>query len=106
MQSEALPSSKITAVCGKRTSLTAFASLAPWAAGKWLMKRWERTSTAMNRSKAAARAACKPLELDRQTHLDDLHRRETVIIAHRPGVAAQQRIQTLLPLPHLGVAAG
>src|SRR3954470_15437328 len=106
MQSDALPSSKMTVACGNRTSFTCLASLAPCAAGKWLMKRWERTSTGIGGSKAVRRAACKPLELDGQAHFDDLHRRKTVIIAHRPGIAAQEGVQAFLPMPHAGVAAG
>src|SRR4051794_17042557 len=100
MQSDALPSSKITAACGKRTSLTCFASLAPCAAGKWLMKRWERTSAGIARSKAACRAPCKPLELDRQADLDDLHWWQAIVVAHRPGIAAQEGVEPFLPMPH------
>src|SRR6478609_4647261 len=55
MQSEALPSAKIVALCGKRTRRTSFCSRAPCAAGKWLMKRCELRPAAMRRRKAEMR---------------------------------------------------
>src|SRR5258708_39789070 len=64
------------------------------------------TSMAMGRSKARRGAMGKPLELDRQADLDDLHWRQAVVVAHGAGVAAEQRIEALLPLPHLRVAIG
>src|SRR5258708_7479430 len=97
MQLEGLPSWKMTAWCGKRTWRTSFASRAPRAARKWLMKRCERTSMATGRSKARRGAMGKPLELYRQADLDDLHWRQAVVVAHGAGVAAEQRIEALLP---------
>src|SRR5258708_10531659 len=87
MQLETLSSSKIRALCGKRTSRTSLASLAPCAAGKWLMKRCERMSIRTNQTVPGTPR--KPLELDRHADLNDLHRRGGGGIPRIAGGSAQ-----------------
>src|SRR5258708_4232620 len=103
MQLETLSSLKIRALCGKRTSRTSLASLAPCAAGKWLMKRCERMSIRTNQTVPGTPR--KPLELDRHADLNDLHRREAVVIPDLAGVPAEEGVEMFLPFEHPRVTA-